>query len=141
MSRSFKWKEEDKSATMSKGSVGLPGSKPGPDGKTGKPESATWNPFIDEPAVKVEEDGKGEEDAEFMEFFEKNTVVKRTEKRQIVASPNFILAKKGLNKKASLESKSTLNKFGPDKSPHDDKIPEAKGASAFAKHLPDDDAL
>ena len=114
MSYSFRGNEDEKTMAVPKESNAAPAVKSSPAAKVesqAPPEPDPSNPFMDAPAAKVEE-RKAEPEMDVMDLIGKNNA-QRPAKQQILASPNFVLTKKGVNKKTNKEAKNVLNKFGP----------------------------
>jgi len=68
------------------------------------------NPFMDAPPPKIEE-VKNEPANDVENVILKNKA-QGDKKQQILASPNFMLLKKGVNKKAPIAAKGALSRFG-----------------------------
>ena len=88
--------------------------KVGPaDSAKGKETSS--NPFMDSPIIQREEEVKvSPEIASFPMMAAGKPPGKEVKRQPILASPNFMLIKKNLNKRASVQGRSALSRFAVD---------------------------
>ncbi len=115
MAYSFRGSNDNRAPS---GTAAIP-APPNPPGPTSSPQPATAadnkaaadaaNPFMDPSPVKVEEQ-KAEPEVDVMDLINK-AKAQQAKRPQILASPNFVLIKKGVNKRASVQSKGALSRF------------------------------